>query len=851
MKLGDIKKIHVVPYFHHDHAWTNTREWHIWRYLEGYCRALERMGVDEKYRLTIDNVLHSLEIFQRYCPQKMDELRERVAEGRVEIANGGMALMRPSLFDGELFIRNIVESKRVFSDVLGGSDISVFFNADTAVGHSQLPQILKLSGHDYYRFMRPEVSMDGAGIPKEFFWKGLDGTEILASRGPYYGCLYANWSNLPLNNWETVKKQFFEEDISDKLNLSESDELLMCLGMDDALPMTNIHDKEVDFPELMKKWNASGAPQMEYSSFKAYFMALKDKQLPSYEGVIDPCELSYNLPFRAEHALWRKRVEGERLLVMFEKLLVLLESMGGHPDYTNVSAYWKKLMRFSGHAMNFLLGVDYLEVEELANATLSAIREDIHAVTDSIASLVTTHAGMNQHVIINTSSFDVTENVTLHITSPYHVKGLRLSDSLGETIPYQFVETYRGDKEYENCDYCEVDVTCNVHVPAFGYSCVFAEFDGKPICGQAEEHLGKHNSNDCEIDNGIYKIRFVHGMVSRLIRKADEKVLFESGNSKFGTIRLYHTAPTPDWIPGCNVLAADEFVPEHTYLKENGPIRFSVVSKGKIGNHPAQLETVLVQNSDRITYRLSIDNQGAEGIFSAVFPCDRYPQIKAGIPFGEEARNTETIHYGSAGEPLSVERGWNDAFFANGYASYLCNDVRMTLLQGNCNVYYRNNAASCEIEITLMRSILLDGKNGWESKFDVSVSGKGLQTFEYAISLTDTPWKEVTRIRQPVQTVTRFSYFDASQPVTNSMMSTTNTSLILSAAYRNGRAFFFRFFDSSGCAGCAEIEMPIAHKSAAVVDLCGNKIHNLKTDGKSVFFTYHPWEICTIKLTIE
>lgn len=852
-KLDQIKKIHVVPYYHHDHAWTNTRDWHIWRYLEGYCAALDRMKEDEEYRLTIDNVLHSLEVFQKYCPHRMDEFRRRIAEGRIEVVNGGMALMRPSLFDGELYLRNIQCGQQELAKRLGTTPSPVFFNADTAVGHSQMPQILKLAGHEYYRFYRPEAALDDAKVPRECYWKGLDQTEILTSRGLYGGCLYAKWSEASFDEWDAVKQAFVEEDLQDKLALCSTDELLLNLGLDDALPQRNLYDKELDIPGLMTNWNENEKSRMEYSSFKEFFLSLKDKTIPVWDGPLDPCELSYNPPMRADHALWRKRVQGERLMVLLEKLLLLLEKMGGDVDYREIPSLWCRLMEYGGHAMQWLLSQDYREVEERANLALALIREKIADVTDKIAARTKQEAKV-QYVAINTCSFARTENVTLHITSPYHVNGLRLRDSANNEIPYQIVETYNGDKAYSDRDYNEVKVTCNIQIPAFGYTCVFTEFDRKSICTAAEEQLAGCSDQYFEIDNGVYLLEVIQGAVRKLTRKSDGLVLFESPRNLFGAVRLYHTSPTNAWTVNYDELAIDTFVPEQVCRNENGPVRYSFVCIGKIGRHPARLETMLVHGSNRITYRLTIDNQGAEGYFCASFPCDCKPEIRAGIPFGEEVRNTEQIHYGkfsknAFGDGLYVERGWDGGFYANGYASFSNNNAKMTLLQGDCNVYYRNKSESAEIELMLMRSFSQESRSeGWMSKVDAGFFGKGKQTFEYAITTTASPHVEVMRYRQPIQIATRFAYYDGEQPVEQSWMDLSGSALLLSAAYRNQDTIHLRFYDTAGQPGRVQIHTRMAHKTATVIDLCGNKLRELNTDGETIELAYRAWEICTIEL---
>ena len=851
--LDDIQKIHVVPYSHHDHAWTNTRAWHIWRYIEGFCLALDVMKENPDFKLTIDNVLHSLEVFEQYCPHRLEEFKQRIAEGRIEVVNGGMALARPSLFDGELYLRNIIRGKKELCERLGKKDLPVFFNADTAVGHSQMPQILTQCGHPYYRFYRPEAVLDDAGVPRDIRWIGLDGSELLASRGIYGGCMYAHWSELPMEDWEAVKESLRAEDFQEKLPLTSTDQLLLNLGCDDVLPLRNLFDKKIDFPELIAQWNRHEKSTMAFSSFEEYFHAIEKKELPVWKEPLDPCELAYNPPLRADRSLWRKRTEGERLLVLLEKLLVQLETLGGKADYSPLPALWRRMMEFSGHAMQWLIRQDYKAVVERADAALVLIREQIEKVGDQIAALVERQA-MVQYVAINPCAFARTENVTLHVASPYHVNGLRLRDASGQELPYQFTQIYNGDKAYENRDYNEVEVTCNVTVPAFGYTSITAEFDGNSIRQKAKDQLAGQTAQCFTIDNGVYIAEIIQGVIRKLIKKQDQTILYQSEKNNFGAIRLYHTTPTENWAVNWDELAVDTFVPERVEYREQGPIRFSFVGIGRIGRHPAQLETVFVKDSPRITYRLTLDNKGCEGYFNAVFPCDRHPDLRVGIPYGEETRDTDSLHYGkfskeAGGDGLYVERGCDGGFYANGYVSYQSGSARLALLQGDCNVYYQNRGERCEVELMLMRSLRNDTRTEeWMTKTEPSLSGMGTQHFEYALTLAEDPQAEVQAMRQPVQVVTRYSYCSGSQPTEQSMLELCGGTLQLSAAYREDGAMIMRLFESKGEAGSCRIRMPAAHQTATLTDLCGNALRDLPTDGQTVTLEYRAWEICTISV---
>ena len=61
----DFTEIHLIPYMHCDFSWTNSRKWHIWRYITGYKKALEIMRDDPEYTYVLDNAKTSAHTYFR------------------------------------------------------------------------------------------------------------------------------------------------------------------------------------------------------------------------------------------------------------------------------------------------------------------------------------------------------------------------------------------------------------------------------------------------------------------------------------------------------------------------------------------------------------------------------------------------------------------------------------------------------------------------------------------------------------------------------------------------------------------------------------------------------------------
>jgi len=300
--LIQLKKIHLMPYAHCDYAWTNTREWHLWRYIEGFRQVLDIMKNDENFTFLIDNVAQTGKIISEYIPERLDEVRDYVKNGRICIANGGIELLRPAQNGGELFIRNMVMGKNRLAEFYGINEIPVFFNADSAIGHSQMPQLLKLCGHSAYYFMRPNDALDNAGIPAVFVWNGLDGSKVTVSRGRYVGLS----GNYMAGDRSVQMNGFYKNEVKPRLEIQPVDEILIFAGGDDSLPMNTVFDVPVDFNGFITDWNKMGNAKMEYSTINKYFKNISGRKLPVIEGTIDSCELSYCITAKRVQSLWQK-----------------------------------------------------------------------------------------------------------------------------------------------------------------------------------------------------------------------------------------------------------------------------------------------------------------------------------------------------------------------------------------------------------------------------------------------------------------------------------------------------------------------------------------------------------------
>ena len=171
-----------------------------------------------------------VEKIEKDNPHILTENRGLVKENKIEIAGGQYLLADNMVPNGEVLIREITEGKKFVKEKLN-KDIVVSYGADEFGFNAQWPQILRNSGYKYFIFRR------GINIstPSEFFWEGLDGTQILTHWMPlgYRAGLFLDQLSLSLKQ---LKKY------------ASTNQILMLSGSGSTPPQPELVD-------VIKDWN--------------------------------------------------------------------------------------------------------------------------------------------------------------------------------------------------------------------------------------------------------------------------------------------------------------------------------------------------------------------------------------------------------------------------------------------------------------------------------------------------------------------------------------------------------------------------------------------------------------------
>ena len=170
-------KFHVIPNTHWDREWLyNFQETRMFL-VEFMDKLLNIFASEPKYKsYLLDSQTVPIEDYLQVRPERLEEIRQRVAEKRLYIGPW-YTLPEEHLVNGESLVRNLLIGHRV-ADQFGGV-MKVGYSPFSYGQASQMPQIYQGFGIDtilFYHGITPDESRS------EFILEGADGSRLFASR---------------------------------------------------------------------------------------------------------------------------------------------------------------------------------------------------------------------------------------------------------------------------------------------------------------------------------------------------------------------------------------------------------------------------------------------------------------------------------------------------------------------------------------------------------------------------------------------------------------------------------------------------------------------------------------------
>ena len=171
--------VHCIGHTHIDVEWKWARAQTKEKIQRSFSTAKSLMDKYPEYKFMLSQP-NLYEYLKEEAPEKYEELKQLVKEGRWE-PEGAMYLEPDcNLTSGESLVRQLLVGKKFFRDEFG-VDCKSLFLPDVFGYSAALPQILRKSGVDF--FVTSKISWNDTNImPMDmFYWEGIDGTEIFTS----------------------------------------------------------------------------------------------------------------------------------------------------------------------------------------------------------------------------------------------------------------------------------------------------------------------------------------------------------------------------------------------------------------------------------------------------------------------------------------------------------------------------------------------------------------------------------------------------------------------------------------------------------------------------------------------
>lgn len=171
--------VHCIGHTHIDVEWKWARAQTREKIQRSFATAKSLMDRYPEYKFMLSQP-ELYRYLKEEAPEKYEELRQLVKEGRWEPEGAMYVEPDCNLTSGESLVRQILIGKRFFREEFG-IDSKTLFLPDVFGYSAALPQILKKSGVD--RFVTSKISWNDTNMmPMDmFYWEGIDGTEIFTS----------------------------------------------------------------------------------------------------------------------------------------------------------------------------------------------------------------------------------------------------------------------------------------------------------------------------------------------------------------------------------------------------------------------------------------------------------------------------------------------------------------------------------------------------------------------------------------------------------------------------------------------------------------------------------------------
>ena len=810
------KKVYVVPNFHPASCGWLT-DWSTERSFcaNSYIDHLNKVRDDKNYSFVISEVNNMIAI-KNFRPDRFEELKKRIQEGRVEAVNAFFLEPTICLSGGEALVRQGVEGLRWQKSVLGVKPRMAWMIDETGT-HEQMAQIVTGLGLD--GLIQCRLSASGSSV--EWF-ESPDGTRTLGfSTGGYSKLTPVFRTEKPLTEAQ-VKVEVENaraRKYASKLLAADIPYLITPKGLPFLIPGGagdySLPPAYKGYPsEFIIQWKKE-APDLDlkFSTMSSYL----DDILPAIRsGKIDLPVAKGGWQF-GWHAFWIQNPTVKELFRQSEHALQAAEMLAS-------IASLKKPYEYPSQELNhaWLLMMLNMDRNSLWGAAGGMVFEDKKSwdVKDRYDWVGKTNGHISQKAItalsgegdkitmFNPLNWDRKDPVVLKLPGNKALKNMVCqSEDDGSFITYPYLNSV-GCKSFDTDKLSEK--IKNIALPET-IETKYYQIQVDPKTGNLKSLKLRKSGRE-----------FLAGPTNVLIA--------ETSKSGFGDQMPFRNERT-------KVASTSDQKAEIKVTKGELATVVEVVSNF-YGEKPERRVMRFYNDYPRIDFDTYLEDIPDKTVVVSEFSlADEVVEVRRGIPYGFSHGwwndKNENLHGKVDGITPAVQ--WSHYTLRNG-GGFAIIDQGLTgrEITGNKPVIF------LEAAVDIYHGIPC----AW-------LSGKGQHHFRYAIVAHDETWEEMN--------IPRMAWEFNSPPVLDQGTNvadatsciTTSSNLILQSVRREGTEIELRMMECLGMAGKANVKINLPHKRAEFTDMIGKNRKTLKEENGLCKFDVRPQQIITIRLAAK
>lgn len=615
-------KLHLIGNAHLDPVW-------LWRWQEGFAEilatyrsALDRMKEFPDYKFTSACASY-YQWIEKMDPEMFEEIKERVKEGRWNIAGGWFLQPDCNIPCGESFARHGLISQRYFQEKFG-TMAKTGYNVDSFGHNASIPQILKKSGMDNYVFMRPFPEEQGRN-EDVFLWESADGTKVPTYRIPYF-------YNIDLEKMEHLPR------IKEKAETLNRD-MMVFYGVGNHGGGPTI--------QLMDAIEKSEIPDMIYSTPDEYFDAIDKDSLPV---LADELQHHARGCYSACTSVKMQNRRCENNILATEKLCSMANYLvGAHYPKQKLDKAWKNVM--FNHFHDILGGCcvkkAYDDAGFLYGEVMSITEQEMFAAMQAISHQIDTlkgqelpsyKSGTPKHwhiwetetlgtpvVVFNPHAWTVRMPVQVNVVAT------KVTDCADNEIPYQIVRGDQTNGQGEGADKTQTIFMAEIEPMGYAVYRVFVEQKAE------NTFVSKVWATENALENEKIKVEFntETGDICRIYNKETKQVILDGVCQAL----VMDETSADTWSHGSVYLGGYEGVfekPEFSVI-ENGMVRAILRVTSYYNNSVLRRDYILESDSDSVKVNVMVDFHEKHKVLKFAFPAASDKTIVK-IPYGTITR---------------------------------------------------------------------------------------------------------------------------------------------------------------------------------------------------------------------